>query len=180
MKRKINKSSIRFKLKISQRARYMRLEIRRDGELVVTAPRGIHYKLVEKFVAEKSKWIADNMDYILSVKDKIFLGGNKREYLQYKNLAKLLAENKIKYYNALYNFQVNRITIKNQKSRWGSCSKKGNLNFNYKIALLPENLADYIIVHELCHLAEFNHSRKFWKLVSLTIPNYVELRKKFK
>ena len=66
------------------------------------------------------------------------------------------------------------------KTRWGSCSKKGTLNFNYKIALLSPELRDYIIVHELCHLGEFNHSSKFWLLVEKTVPNYKTLRKQIK
>ncbi len=68
----------------------------------------------------------------------------------------------------------------NQRTKWGSCSKKGNLNFNYKIALMPEKIADYIVVHELCHLKEFNHSRKFWNLVVKIIPDYLEIKKELK
>lgn len=74
----------------------------------------------------------------------------------------------------------NRVAIRDTKSRWGSCSKKGNLNFNYRIAFLPPRLADYIVVHELCHLQEFNHSQKFWDLVSLAVPDYKILRKELK
>jgi predicted metal-dependent hydrolase len=64
-----------------------------------------------------------------------------------------------------------------QRSRWGSCSRKGNLNFNYKLIQLPQELADYIVVHELCHLKQFNHSHAFWNLIAETIPNHIELRK---
>lgn len=112
--------------------------------------------------------------------DKIFLGFSRRAYLKHKEQARVLAHERIAHYNTFYNFKVNRISIKNTKSRWGSCSKKGNLNFNYKIALLPAELADYVIVHELCHLAEFNHSQKFWDLVEKTIPNYKIIRSKFR
>ena len=158
----------------------MRLEVQRNGELVVTIPYGLDLNFVEKFVNQKSGWITDKLKYFESLKGKFFLNGNKREYLKYKEQARLLAENKISHYNKIYNFKINRISIRNTKSRWGSCSKKGNLNFNYKIALLPQEFADYVIVHELCHLAEFNHSKRFWELVSLTIPNFKVLRKKFK
>ena len=105
--------------------------------------------------------------------------GSRAEYLKHKEVARLLTENRISHYNKLYNFKINRIAIKNTKSRWGSCSKKGNLNFNYKIALLPIELADYVIVHELCHLGELNHSSRFWKLIEMVLPNYKELRKRF-
>ena len=84
------------------------------------------------------------------------------------------------YFNGVYKFKFNKVNIRNQKTRWGSCSAKGNINFNYKIALLPERLADYIIVHELCHLGEFNHSRKFWDLVVEAIPDHREIRSELK
>lgn len=97
-------------------------------------------------------------------------------YLKYKTEAGILAKKRLEYFNTIYHFKYNRVTIRNQKTRWGSCSKKGNLNFNYKIALLPPKTADYIIVHELCHIGEFNHSRNFWNLVAETMPDYKELR----
>ncbi len=106
--------------------------------------------------------------------------GKKSEYIAYKNIAKKIALDKIKHFNAFYNFTFKKISIKNQKTRWGSCSKKGNLNFNYKIALLPKEFADYVIIHELCHLGQFNHSPAFWHLVAKTIPNYKAIKKEFK
>ncbi len=80
-------------------------------------------------------------------------------------------------HNAHYALSFNKVAIRNQRTRWGSCSKKGNLNFHYRITELPESLADYLIVHELCHLAELNHSKKFWALVGETIPDHKVRRK---
>lgn len=100
----------------------------------------------------------------------------KRDFNKYKENALALAENGIKKFNVFYNFEINRIFIKNQKTRWGSCSSNNNLNFNYKIVFLEPHLADYIIVHELCHLKELNHSRKFWNLVAKTVPHYKDSR----
>ena len=99
---------------------------------------------------------------------------------KYKERARAMVLEKIIYWNQFYNFSYNRVFTKAQATRWGSCSSRGNLNFNYKIFLLPPRLADYIIVHELCHLGEFNHSRSFWNLVAQTIPNYMELRNELK
>ena len=99
------------------------------------------------------------------------------DYLKYKEQTRALVTQKIAEYNAFYNFTVGKIAIRNQRSRWGSCSKKGNLNFNYRLALLPDELASYVVVHELCHIGEFNHSKDFWNLVAQTMPNYLTLRK---
>ena len=84
--------------------------------------------------------------------------------------------NRINYFNERYQCRINRITVRNQRRRWGSCSRKGNLNFNYRIVRLPLSLVDYIVVHELCHLRELNHSRAFWQLVADTLPDFKERR----
>jgi predicted metal-dependent hydrolase len=79
---------------------------------------------------------------------------------------------KLDHWNQLYNFTYNRVTIRNTRSRWGSCSSKKNLNFNYRILFLPPELQDYLIVHELCHLQEMNHAPQFWSLVAQQVPDY--------
>lgn len=101
---------------------------------------------------------------------------SKKSFAEHKERARVLVRERLEHFNTIYNFKYNRIVIRNQRSRWGSCSKKGNINFNYRIALLPEKLSDYIIVHELCHIGEFNHSQKFWDLVGKTMPDYAERR----
>ncbi|MEI6480632.1 MAG: M48 family metallopeptidase [bacterium] len=100
--------------------------------------------------------------------------------LRYGEEARGLALSRLEYFNQFYNFKYGTVRIKAQTTRWGSCSSKGNLNFNYKMALLPPHLVDYLVVHELCHLGEFNHSQNFWDLVGKTIPNYLELRAELK
>ena len=103
-----------------------------------------------------------------------------KKYKKLKHHAAAFVKEKIAEINKLYNFSFNRVCVKNHKSRWGSCSRKGNLSFNYRIALLPPRLADYIIVHELCHLTEFNHSSKFWALVAKTFPEHKAQRKELR
>lgn len=146
------------------------------GDFVVTAPQNMGQSIIEQFIMKKSRWIIDKIAYFKKFPVKMFAKSGKRDYLKYKENALALAESRINYFNKQYGFLINTINIKNQKTRWGSCSRKGNLNFNYKIALLSQRLADYIIVHELCHLGEFNHSYKFWNLIAKTIPDYRDLR----
>lgn len=175
----IGEKNLEYILNVSRRSRRVKLAVYCDGNFVVTAPQSAGQNLIEKFIIEKSKWIIDKLEYFKS------FGGTtikteKGDFLKCKQQTLVLAENRIKYFNDFYGFKYNKINIKNQKTRWGSCSKKGNINFNYKIALLPSHLADYIIVHELCHLGQLNHSRKFWNLVAKTTPNYPKIRKELK
>jgi predicted metal-dependent hydrolase len=171
---------MKIELKKSSRARRLRVAVYCDGRCIITAPRFMPDLLINKFIAEKSQWIIDKIDFLSKFNYKYRPGGRREDYLKLKESAQNLAEGRVAHFNRLYNFQVNGVAIKNQKSRWGSCSRKGNLNFNYKIAFLPASLCDYIVVHELCHLAEFNHSRNFWGLVGKTIPDYKKIKKEFK
>lgn len=176
----LHKRKVQYTLKVSNRAKRMRLAVYCDGDFVVTAPRHVSNSIVEKFIISRSGWILDKMNFFKSLEGSSLFKDTKATFDLYKEQAQILAENRVEHYNKIYKFKFNKITIKNQKTRWGSCSKKGNLNFNYKIALLPESLADYIVVHELCHLGEFNHSQKFWNLVAKVMPNYLEIRNDLK
>lgn len=84
---------------------------------------------------------------------------------------------RLNYWSTIYGIPFGRVSIRKQKSRWGSCSSIGNLNFNYRLGFLPFELMDYIVVHELCHIKEYNHSKAFWNLVAEAYPNYIQLRK---
>jgi len=131
-------------------------------------------------VQQKKDWILKKVHYFLNSPLKYVKPSSKKDYKLYKDEVKAVVEERLSYFNQFYNFKYNKITIRNQKSRWGSCSQKGNLNFNYKLHFLPEELRDYVIVHELCHLGEFNHSKKFWNLIEKTTPQYMHLRKALK
>lgn len=97
--------------------------------------------------------------------------------MKHKESARVLVHARLAFFNMHYHAPLRKVFIKNLKSRWGSCSSRGNLNFNYKILFLPPAVADYIIVHELCHLTHFNHGPEFWALVAHAIPRYKELRR---
>jgi predicted metal-dependent hydrolase len=173
-----------YTLRHSKRARRIGLTVHCDGSCVVTAPMHVSQSAVQAFVSGKSQWIQNARKRFATLSHVIFVKKRKRgaskknspEYVATKARALALVTQRVGVFNAHYGFAVGKITVKDQKTRWGSCSKAGNLNFNYKIALLPEKLADYIVVHELCHLGEFNHSRAFWALVGETLPDYRALR----
>jgi predicted metal-dependent hydrolase len=176
----LHKRKVSYTLKISKKAKRLRLAVYCDGAFVVTSPRHLGQNIIEKFIIQKSQWILDKLDYFGGFAESFKVKNTTAAYLKYKERARKLVENKIIKFNKTYKFRYNKIAIKNQKTRWGSCSKRGNLNFNYKIVLLPEQLAEYVIVHELCHLGEFNHSRKFWKLVARALPNFTEIQNDLK
>lgn len=106
-------------------------------------------------------------------------GGRRRQttsvtahFIEHREMARTLTLARLQYFNQHYNLSWNRVSIRNQRRRWGSCTSLKNLNFNYKIILLPPHLQDYIIVHELCHLAHLHHEQAFWELVAEQIPDY--------
>lgn len=105
------------------------------------------------------------------------LRGRTAHYEKHKETAREVILQKLMQFNQHYGLTYGRVAIRNQRSRWGSCSKKGNLNFHYRIAFLSEELLDYVIVHELCHLKIFNHGKDFWTLVGETIADHKSRRK---
>ncbi len=105
---------------------------------------------------------------------------NHHHYLAHKESARALITERVRHFNTHYGVAVGKIAIRNQRSRWGSCSKKGNLNFNYKLAFLSEELRDYVIVHEICHIKEFNHGHDFWNLVAQQVPEHRALNKRLR
>ncbi|MDD4931215.1 MAG: M48 family metallopeptidase [Candidatus Colwellbacteria bacterium] len=173
------KNGIRYTIKWSRRAKRLKVALYYDGRCVATVPVGFDIRIVENFIDKKSKWVLDRLDHF----GKIRYGAprsSRKTFLDNKDAALALAEERIGHFNRLYGFKVAHIGIRDQKTRWGSCSRSGNLNFNYRIIYLPAELSDYIIVHELCHLGSFDHSKRFWVLVGRTVPNYLELRKELR
>lgn len=150
------------------------IKITADMQIVVFVPLYVSDNEIERLVISKSKWIDEHMLKVQSTIDE----RSKLEKItfeQVKELADQAVEyipKRVKYYAEKENFVYNKITIKNLVSRWGSCSTKGNLNFNCLLMLTPDYVIDYVVVHELCHLREMNHSEKFWAEVEKIMPDY--------
>lgn len=173
-------NKISYKLKRSKRAKRMRLAVYCDGSVVVTLPQNASVNIIDNFLREKMSWVLDKVAFFKQIKNPFLSKLGDGDYLKYKNKALELATSRIKFFNKFYQVSFNKINIRNQKTRWGSCSTKGNLNFNYKILFLSEKARDYIVVHEMCHLKQFNHSKKFWNLVETSLPDYVEIKKELR
>lgn len=170
---KIKNREIEYKIRKSRRAKHLRLYVNYDASVFVSLPPRLPEEIAEKFIREKSDWLLEKISFFQNRKPSI-LKDNKYEFEKYKEGARKMILERLELFNKIYNFRYNKVFIKNQKSKWGSCSVNKNLNFNFKLALIPKRCADYIIVHELCHLGEFNHSKRFWRLVERALPDYRE------
>ncbi len=176
----LNGQEVAYELKKSRRAGNLRISVGCDANLAVTAPWFVPSGTAENFLRQKADWILSKLDYWQKRQPLIKLTGGGLDYKRNKTAARRLVVSEVARWNGFYHFSYRRISIRNQKTRWGSCSQKGNLNFNYKIIYLPKPLRDYLVVHELCHLRQPNHSKRFWDLVAETIPDHKERKKELK
>ena len=146
------------------------IQITPEGELVVRAPRRLSDKAIRDFVESKRGWIEKHMPIPTGAPAPAKFTGDELHALAAK-LIEVLPE-RLAHFSALAGVSYRRVTVRNQHTRWGSCSSAGNLNFNCLLALVPEAVRDYVIVHELCHRKELNHSPAFWAEVERVMPDY--------
>lgn len=157
--------------------RRLSLTVLPGGKAVVTVPRGAEAQ-VGSFVAAHRDWLVHARRKMANT---IALPVRSREaYRTHKEAARALITARVRHFNQHYQYPINRIAIKCTRRMWGSCSLKGNLNFNYALVHIPERLVDYVVVHELCHLKEHNHSARFWALVEEVLPEYRALRRELR
>ncbi len=212
-----------YSVRISRRAKRLRLVITREKGLEVVTPKRISQSKIKGLLNDHSVWILGKINVIHEIAEYkklkplvegytlLYLGetwtlqcdeslGLKRVFMDettiyinfkylnqlddpqetirkllsdwYRKRAKEVIYERVMYYSKRIGVQFKRISIKNQKTRWGSCSSLGNLNFNWRLIMAPLGVLDYIIIHELAHLKELNHSLDFWKLVQSECPDY--------
>ncbi len=172
--------SVEFALKRHPRSRGIRIRIGADGACTVTAHKRVPAWMINQFVEQKSAWIVEHVAKAKARPPSLLRGGTRADYGRLKDRALELVESRLDYFNKFYKLSWKKVSIRNQKTRWGSCTSTGTLSFNYRIVHLTQEQVDYIVVHELCHLAQMNHSVRFWKLVEQTIPNHKQIRAKIR
>ena len=159
------------------------IQINPDLSVTVRAPMYAPQSDIERILREKEGWIQKYIEKIREqeAKKKETQGESvESEYLTNEEIKKLADKalqhipKRVSYYAKQIGVTYVKITIRNQKTRWGSCSSKGNLNFNCLLMLTPPEVIDYVVVHELCHRKEMNHSGVFWVEVEKVLPNYKE------
>lgn len=166
---------------IRSRRKSLAIEITPELQVVVRAPARMPVREINAFVQEKDDWIHA---YLQQMAEKKRLREqyrkqalSKEELQELATQAVKLIPQKVHYYAQIIGVTYGRITIRNKRTRWGSCSGKGNLNFNCLLLLMPEEVLDYVVVHELCHRKEMNHSARFWEEVEKILPDYRQRRK---
>ena len=156
---------------IRAKRKTMALNVSEDGMVTVRIPYGVRPEEADRFVEAHVDWIRKR---ILECRERAAARPvyTDREREAGKRLAKELLLKKCRYFAERMGVSYGTVTVREQKTRWGSCSTKGNLNFNWKLALMPEEILDYLVVHELAHRVEMNHSPAFWAVVAEEIPDY--------
>lgn len=160
---------------IRSNRRSISIEIEPDGSLTVRCPRTMPDREVRQFVESKSEWLRKHLQ---KYENQPKLPPFTREQIQAMADAALrIIPPRVEYYAARMGVTYGNITIRNQRTRWGSCTREGNLNFNCLLMEAPARVVDYVVVHELCHRKEMNHSAKFWAEVERVMPDYKVHRK---
>ncbi|MBR4013144.1 MAG: M48 family metallopeptidase, partial [Clostridia bacterium] len=149
--------------------RTLSLEIK-NGEVLVRAPYYVRDADIEQFVAQHAEWIEKHVAQMSEVSDVVPLTDEELNALA-EQAVRIIPE-RVKLYAERIGVTYGRITIRNQRTKWGSCSAQGNLNFNCLLMLAPTEVLDSVIVHELCHRKEMNHSKRFYDEVYKAFPEY--------
>lgn len=154
-------------------SRRLKLTVNARGQVKVTIPYYASYRQAQDFVLAHSTWIFQTLAKVPPKTVKPTPQEMKVIKQQAFEAIAPLAE----HYTKLYQVQFARISIRDQSSVWGSCSRSGTLSFSWRLLKAPEHILRYVVVHEICHLREMNHSKKFWELVALSVPDYKYCRK---
>lgn len=162
------KNNNNFKI-IRTNRKTLALEIASNASLIIRAPRLMPLFLIKNFIKKKQNWIIKKQNLIKKRNKNI-------ESIKVSSISKEEAlekiTKKVKHYSSLSGFKYKNIKITSAQKRWGSCTFQNNLNFPKKLALAPDKIIDYVVIHELCHIKEKNHSSKFWQEVAQIMPDY--------
>lgn len=148
------------------------IQINTSGQVIVRAPSKTSVSGIDTFLTEKEDWILKHLERISTAQHSETTALPESVRKRYIKNARYVFAQKTAYYASMLNVTYGRISIREQKTRWGSCSSKGNLNFNWRLILAPEFVINYVVVHELAHRKEMNHSKAFYSIVESALPDY--------
>ena len=160
------------------------IQLNQDLTVTVRAPWRASQSEIERILQEKKPWIEKHLAQMRRGMEHYDAtgteGGADEERRELANKALKYIPERVAYFSKIIGVTYGRITIRNLKTRWGSCSSAGNVNFNYQLYYLPDELLDYVVVHELAHRRHMNHSKEFWSEVARYCPDYRARRKQLK
>ena len=162
---------------IRSKRKTVTIQVKSDGRVVVRAPVRMSGAAIRQLLEEKSAWIEKHLAQIRRQNESAEPAFSPEQLRQLAEAARQDLPRRAARFAPLVGVSCGRITIRAQKSRWGSCSTLGNLNFNCLLMLCPEEVRDYVVVHELCHRKEMNHSERFWRELARVLPDYETPRK---
>ena len=151
----------------------------KSGKLIVRAPRKLSEKKIFDFLKKHEVWIEKNLEKSKEKEEKLE-SLSSEQIKELKKKAKEFLTRKTEEYSKIMSLKYGRITITSAKTRFGSCSSKGNISYSYRLMLYPVPAIEYVVVHELAHLCEMNHSKKFYSIVESVLPDYKERRRLLK
>ena len=151
------------------------VQIRTDGTVIARAPLRMPKDRILCFLSEKASWIRmqqGKMQEREKMRQQARIHLDAAQEKELRERAKSVLAQRTAYFARQVGVTYGRITVRDQKTRWGSCSQTGNLNFNFRLILAPPEVLDYVVVHELCHRRQMNHSAQFWQEVAQVLPDY--------
>ena len=151
------------------------VQIRADGTVIARAPLRMPKDRILCFLSEKASWIRmqqGRMQERENMRQQARIHLDAAQEKELRERAKSVLAQRTAYFARQIGVTYGRITVRDQKTRWGSCSQTGNLNFNFRLILAPSEMLDYVVVHELCHRRQMNHSTQFWQEVAQVLPDY--------
>ena len=151
------------------------VQIRADGTVIARAPLRMPKDRILCFLSEKASWIRmqqGRMQERENMRQQARIHLDAAQEKELRERAKSVLAQRTAYFARQVGVTYGRITVRDQKTRWGSCSQTGNLNFNFRLILAPSEVLDYVVVHELCHRRQMNHSTQFWQEVAQVLPDY--------
>ncbi|MFT7434054.1 MAG: putative metal-dependent hydrolase [Alphaproteobacteria bacterium] len=178
MERTLKNTDIPYRIRLSKRAIYARISASHKG-IEVTIPEDTPIAYAEKFAEKKGAWITSKHKELSQLKEKAKI--HLTADTQNTTTAELKRQLKVKVKDIIIRHHIalgrpKQLRIKEQSSRWGSCSSKGGININWKLIFAPEHVLEYVVVHELCHMTHMNHSKDFWNLVEDILPEYIQAK----
>ena len=164
---------------IPSNRRSISIQITPERKIVVRVPKWISAYQLDALLSEKKDWILKHYQSIPEPKELSIREQNQLAALEkrYRKAAKEYIPGRVAHFHQFTGGVYDKVVIRDQKTRWGSCSSNGTLSFNYRLMLAPPQILDYVVVHELCHLKHMNHSPEFWAAVEKVLPDYKERRK---